>query len=317
MNWAGHQCPGSKLKQAQASYKLSRLRFFRLYSPHCLTMRKMTFQHVLWKKTREDEAQRIIRDEMRFVLEPNEKWFKKNLQSHLLREGCNYPLYLAQPVFYDAMITGLYSSVDASLQSQCLKAFPCIEHIHDEPLSYEEFHAVMRFLAAKLKGSEKQIALEVTKSIERIKQLWQLDEQFFHQELPQFEAFIETTMNGLLHSDSIENAQLRSSDHIRRRLYMALTTSLLRKMNVRRAFEDEFESIPRILENMHQDHGVFCRFMRFCQERTPYFTFIASQAFWRTLETLRLEKRHASLEYRSPGVLNVNTPILQHSNTPT
>jgi hypothetical protein len=59
----------------------------------------------------------------------------------------------------------------------------------------------------------------------------------------------------------------------------------------RKPFQEEFGSIPELVNAMQKEHTVFCRFMAFCKARIPYFNYIASRTFWRTLETLRLEER--------------------------
>ena len=54
--------------------------------------------------------------------------------------------------------------------------------------------------------------------------------------------------------------------------------------------EEEFGSITALLQVMQRDHAEFCRFIAFCRERTPYFRYIVSRTFWRTLETLCQEE---------------------------
>ena len=131
----------------------------------------MKLKHVFSKKLPTDETTRIIRDEMLFLLERNERWFTKNLQAHLLNEGCNYPLCLAKPLFYDTMISGLFSKANSTVQKKCQEelVFPQNTLSHDaapspeqESLVHEEFYIAMRFFEKHLDNSGKQMALEVT-----------------------------------------------------------------------------------------------------------------------------------------------------------
>jgi hypothetical protein len=50
---------------------------------------------------------RLIRDEMRFLLQRDEQRFGKQLRARLLEEGCNLPLSVAKPAFYREMIAAL------------------------------------------------------------------------------------------------------------------------------------------------------------------------------------------------------------------
>ncbi len=260
----------------------------------------MKLKGIFVKASPGDGATRIIRDEMLFLLEHNERWFEKNLRAHLLKEGCNYPLPLAKPLFYESMISGLFARADSALQKKFDAAMPFVHKLpfqqqpdslqEDECIVHAEFYIAMRFFETHLKNSGKKMALEVTHCIERIMKVWQLEKNLFQKELDQFESYLQAIVFRLWDASKTKGSEHVPSERVRQRLYITLTTSLLSKMKVRNAFEAEFNSIPEVIHAMQQDHAVFCRFMEFCQERTPYFIFITSQTFWRTLETLRLER---------------------------
>jgi hypothetical protein len=243
-----------------------------------------------------EDTQKLIRDEMFFLLERNERWFKKSLQAHLLDEGCNFPLALAKPRFYALMISGLVTKMSPEGQKKFYKEFPTFQNLlaHQTPgevssLSHEEFYQAMRFFMAVLDDAGKQMALEVTRCIETIKQDWQLEDEMFQVPLEEFTERVQTMMIRLWKANHMDYPDDLAFDRVRRRLYMALTSSLLSKMNVRQAFEEEFGSITALLQAMQRDHADFFRFIAFCRERTPYFRYIVSRTFWRTLETLRQE----------------------------
>ena len=258
----------------------------------------MNFSKLLAKEPIPIEgSQKLIRDEMFFLLERNERWFKKSLQAHLLDEGCNFPLVLAKPRFYALMISGLMTKVSSEAQKKFHKENPAYQEMlqHQTPeevssLSHEEFYQAMRFFMTAFDDAGKQMALEVTKCIDVIKQDWQLEDEIFQIPLEQFTERVQTMMIHLWEASHIDYPDDLSFDRVRRRLYMTFTSSLLSKMNVRQAFEEEFGSITTLLRAMHHDHTEFCRFMAFCRERTPYFRYIVSRTFWRTLETLRQEE---------------------------
>jgi hypothetical protein len=156
----------------------------------------------------------------------------------------------------------------------------------------------MLFFKSHLNSAEKHMAIEVTKSIDTIKAEWQLDDLLFQEELDHFETRLQAVIDQIcpgVQTSVYEGVQDKSCtlplERVRRRLYIALTASLLRHLRERKSFQEEFGSIPEVVNAMQKDHTVFCRFMAFCKARTPYFSYIASRTFWRTFETLRLEAR--------------------------
>ena len=135
------------------------------------------------------------------------------------------------------------------------------------------------------------MALEATHSIHTILQESQIERTVFQEDSESFNRYVKERFVRLWETAHPDLRGRTPPDLVlvRRRLNIALITSLLRKMNVRQRFEEEFQSLPLLLNAIQHDHAVFGRFMAFCQEQTPYFTPIVSQTFWRTLETVRLE----------------------------
>jgi hypothetical protein len=240
----------------------------------------------------------IIRDELKFLLEEDEQRFAEYLLAHLLDEGCNLPLVIAKPRFYALMITGLFTKVSSSIQDRFIQKFPSLQpmvssaQFKSQSVTHEDFLNTMRFFHSHLESSGEQVAIEMTTSIEILKQEWQLDESFFQDTIDHFTTRLQAVINQMC-QEAQPSACTMSIELVRRRLYIALTTSLLRHVKERKPFQAEFGSIPETVNAMQQDHAVFCRFMAFCRERNPYFTYVASQIFWRTLETLRLEMLNA------------------------
>ncbi|GAK54784.1 hypothetical protein U27_01614 [Candidatus Vecturithrix granuli] len=237
-----------------------------------------------------ENAQTIIQDAMQFLLERNERRFEKLLRAQLLQEGCNYPLALARPRFYQLMLSGLLVQADSGTQEKLKNMLTASPPSSGEPLPHEVFYNALCLLTNKLDHAGKVMALEVINSLQTITQESQLDPAMFQENLQQFQARIQTTMNQLWSASHLTLSAPPPFDLVLRRLYMAWMAALLSKMNVKNIFEQEFGSIPDALQAMQQDHHVFCRFMAFCQERTPYFRYLTTQTFWRTLETMRTEQ---------------------------
>ncbi len=238
--------------------------------------------------------QSLIRTEMAFLLERNERWFEKQLQARLLDEGCNFPMRLAKPRFYEYMLSDLHATI---VDAECRPKFQAIVaggSEHTSKPTHSIFHDAICFCASKCHDSARLMALGVTKAVQGIVEEWQLPLEMFQEDFPQFTERIHAAVSQLWLRPSSGEMPPIPFEKIRQRLYPALTTALLSKMNVRQTFEREFDSIPALLQAMQTDHSEFCRFMNFCRERSPYFLPFVSRTFWRTLETLYLEQRQES-----------------------
>ena len=140
-----------------------------------------------------------------------------------------------------------------------------------------------------LKNFEKQMALEVIHSIEQIIDEWKLKTAFFTAGLDDFNAHLQAVVRKFEKASASGRLATISTNQIRRRLYIALTTSLFRFTRDTQKFQLEFGSIPEVLKAMQNDHHVFCRTMAFFSTQTPYFSHTASQTFWRTLRLLNTD----------------------------
>ena len=242
-----------------------------------------------------ENAQTIIQDAIQFLLERNERRFEKLLRAQLLQEGCNYPMTLAKPRFYQLMVSGLLRQAAPALQEKVNAIILPQPAAQEQPLTHEDFYRALCLLTKKLDYAGKVIALEVINCLQAITVESQLDPAIFQENVELFQSRIQGMMNQLWSASRVPLPDPPPFDLVRRRVYMAWMTALLSKMNAKNAFEQEFGSIPDALHAMQQDHHVFCRFMAFCQERTPYFRYLTTQTFWRTLETMRTEQLAAHL----------------------
>ena len=230
----------------------------------------MTAFRILKKSAPQDEARALIHDDLRLLLEQQERWFEKQLYARLLDEGCNLPLSLAKQLFYAHILTKVGRPIPSELK-----------HV--------DFAAVIRGVVANRTDDGTQLALAVTSAIAEIQQEWQLNDDWFQGDGDHFTLRLEETFRHLLNAAHAETSAAISGASLRHRLYLTWTTALLRTMNARQDFERQFTSIPTLLRAMRRNHAEFCRFMAFCRERQPYFRYIVSRSFWRALETVRLE----------------------------
>jgi hypothetical protein len=240
------------------------------------------------------QQQAMIQEMRAFLLEPDERRFSQLFLARLLDEGCNLPLAIALPRLYDLMVTNLLTHVPASAQQQFQAMYgntPCPDH--------RGFVERMTFCAAHLKKAGKCLAHEFLNSLDTLKTEWQGEIRILRQDASQFEQRLLVLMNTLCPQQHV------SIHDVRRRIYIAITTSLLRHFREPHVFHETFGSVPQALRNMQQDHNEFIRCLELYQQKIPYFPHVVAQVFWRTLETLRLEMcddahRHAQKDSNSP-----------------
>ena len=252
------------------------------------------------KPDRSAESTQLINEMMQFLLQRQEPRFSKQLQAQLLDEGCNYPMALAKPRFYQLMALGLAAQLDPAVKKKLDKRIsPDFSN-----LTHLQFSETMNYFLSHLKNYEKQMAMEVIISIEQIIDEWKLNPTFFSGGLDEFNAHVLAVVRKFANASACSRLPRISINQIRRRLYIALTTSLYRFSRDQQRFQLEFGSIPRVLKAMQKDHTVFCRVMAFFRAQTPYFIHAASQTFWRTLQSFNTD--HWS---QPPQTDNSNGPI--------
>ena len=270
----------------------------------------------LTKQRTHDDTLALIRAEMAFLLERDERWFEKQLQARLLDEGCNFPTILAKSHFYECMLSELAGIITAESRPK-FQAIITDGSAHGPRLTHSVFHNAIRFCASRGHDSARLMALAVTTAIQTIVENWQLPLDMFQEDIQHFMERIRAAASQLWSRSSSREMPPFPIGEIRKRLYLAWTTALLSKMKIRQEFEQEFDSIPALLQAMQKDHDEFCRFMNFCRERSPYFLPLVSRAFWRTLETLYLEQRNEPPDNFKPpdGYSSSNSLLAKNSWT--
>ena len=237
------------------------------------------------KHRHNSERKQLISEMMQILLQRKEPRFSKQLMAQLLEEGCNYPVILAKPRFYELIVGGLTQQLRAEEKKAINKRLP--DNLSN--LNHYHFNEAMNYFTSHLKDFEKQMALAVINGIEQIIDDWRLKPAFFAGELDDFNTHLQAVIKKFSEVSATCRLLSLSSNQIRRRLYMALTTSLFRFTRDPQNFYSEFNSIPKVLKAMQADHHVFNRVMAFFGSRTPYFHHTASQTFWRTLQALNTD----------------------------
>ncbi len=236
-----------------------------------------------------ESRDRLIRDEMRFVLQGDERRFGRELRARLLGEGCNLPLSVAKPAFYEQMIAGLTLGLSEE-QQRWLS-----EHLPDGPeaITHPVFHFVMRQLEGRLPDPGPTLARAAVDAVAALNAVWRLDADCFRGTGEAFEACLRNAAARLTRGSPTRPLSVQSFDSLRRRVQLALVVSLLKYVSDPGAFEAAFGQVSRCLRGIAGDPSLFGRVMSFFFERIPYAGHLASQTFWRTLQALENEDRNS------------------------
>ena len=228
----------------------------------------------------------LLREETLFLLQGHDARFSRQLRARLLEEGCNLPLAVAKPFFYRHIVLKLSASLDASGQASFTRMFP----ENDERLIHPQFHRIIRFLHARLPNAEERMALAALDAVAAVLAFWHLDENILTQKPEIFETFARQMAARIMDGSHAGRLAGLPFDVVIRRLRLALTVSLLRHVKDSENFRSEFGLVSQVLKAIPGNPAVFSRVMSFLQGQVPYFSHVASQIFWRTLNNLDAER---------------------------
>ena len=134
-----------------------------------------------------------------------------------------------------------------------------------------------------------------------IRSEWLLAESFWDAAPDQFDTRLGALVGDLISVNPEGGLSRLTVLQVRRRLHLALVTSLLRVVSEPSQFYTRFGTVPQALADMLQHRPRFSQAMAFFWRQTPYAALVASQTFWRTLQTLDLETGRPSGATRSRG----------------
>lgn len=249
-------------------------------------MRKQTSR----SSARHRARKALVREEMQFLLQRDERRFSKQLQARMLDEGCNLPLALARPIFCEKLVSSLSAELPPAQRSRLEGRRPS----NGSETTHPRFHEAVRFFLAHLPDAESALARASIEATAAVRRAWRLDIAFLTADADRFEEELGRIVDRLCRSRPHGRLSALRLAHIRRRLYLALTASLLRYVRDPDSFRAEFAAVPDLLGKMRADRGTFTRAMAFFAAQTPYFVDIASRTFWRTLAALDTEEPSAS-----------------------
>lgn len=236
-------------------------------------------------KTPDRARDQMVREETRFLLQPDERRFAKLLRARLLEEGCNLPLYLARPAFYAETIAALSPLLEGPIRSELAGLLPSDSSRMDHP----GFHKTMHWLEGHLPDPGPLMTRAALDALSAVKVKWLIPSDSLCRSAEAFDACLQTAVTQMVAASP--HGRLGGLDFatVRRRMRLALTASLLTYLRDPAVFHAVFGPVPRCLTAMQKDREMFCRVMAFFFEQLPYAEHLASQAFWRLLQALDTE----------------------------
>lgn len=226
--------------------------------------------------------QSVIREQMRFLLQQEETRFSRELLAFLLEEGCNLPLELARPLFYRTMVTTLSAKLDPSLRGKLTGGMPP----NLSAIRHSQFCSLIQGFCSHVPNPEGPLAAASLDAIAVVCRRWTLDRALLSGSAASFDESLRKAVQEMVEHNPGGALGGQLFDRIRRRVRMALITSLLRHARDPVGFKSAFGSVPEALAAMQEDPAVFSRAMDLLSSQVPYFAAIASRTFWRTLNAM-------------------------------
>ena len=159
----------------------------------------------------------------------------------------------------------------------------------------------MRFLAHHRERFHDRMTAAAMEVLADIRSDWLLAETFWGGEPDRFDSRLGALVRAMTSANPNGGLSHITIAQVRHRLHIALVTALLRIVPKPSKFYTQFGTVPNVLADMRQDRARLCQAMAFFWRETPYADLVASQAFWRTLQTLDLEVGRQSGQTLSMG----------------
>jgi len=241
-----------------------------------------------WSGDRSGVAARkqLIQREMRFVLLRDVRRFTRQLLARLLDEGCNLHRDLARMMFYERFERRLTFGLPADSHARfCEKTMNSAADF-----SHPRYQAAVKHFLTHLSGTQTQITAAVLDVIEALKLEWQ---QIAQECLPNTDARGSNLQNLIAQISRVNPAgklARHGLDTTRRRLKIAMVASLLRHVRAPDLLQENYGSVPQILQRLSRDPAFFAALMVFLTQQVPYARHVIARSFWRTLNSMDTEQ---------------------------
>ena len=237
--------------------------------------------------SRKGEAARrqLIVGEMRFVLHQNEGQFAKLLLARLLDEGCNLHPHLARKMFYKLFEHWLRNILPVNVLPRIYEKVAG----SNKDLNHSRYHKAVKYSIKHLSDAETQLTAAVLDIIATITENWR---QMAENCLPGADGGDANLQNLIARIKRVNpngNLAQHGLETIRRRLRIALATSLMRHVRQPDLLRKKHGGVLGALKEINREPECFASLMRSFKMQIPYFQHVVAQTFWRTLNNLDTE----------------------------
>ena len=233
----------------------------------------------------EATRKQLIKREMRFVLQRDVHQFTKLLLARLLDEGCNLHQDLARMKFYERFERRLTAGRPEDTRYRFCEKTPD----SDTNCSHLRYHAAVKYSLAHLSDAETQITGTVLDVIETLKLDWQRIAKKCLSNANPGSSHLQKLIEQITHVNSDGKLAQHGLDKIRRRLKIAVVTSLMRHVRKPDLLRKKYGSVPLMLQGISRDPALLSVVMVAFKEQVPYARHVIAQSFWRTLNNMDTE----------------------------
>jgi hypothetical protein len=239
------------------------------------------------RASRAGEAARkqLISREMRFVLQQDVGRFTKQLLARLLDEGCNLHPDLARIMFYERFERRLASDLPADSRIRFCEKTPDF----DTDCTHSHYHAAVKYFLTHLPDAETQITATVLDVIEALKLDWQRIAKKCLSNANPGDPYLQNLIEEISRVNPDGILAQHGLDKIRRRLKIAVVTSLMRHVRKPELLRETYGSVPLMLQGLSRDPAILPAVMATLKEQVPYAQHVTAQSFWRTLNNMDTE----------------------------
>ena len=224
----------------------------------------------------------LIGREMRFVLHQDVRRFTKQLLARLLDEGCNLHPDLARIMFYERFERRLASALPAAARVR-LGAKTADS---DADWTHPRYHAAVNCFIAHLPDAETQIAAAVLDVVEALKLDWQRTAKKCLANVNPGDTDLQNLIERISRVNPDGQLAHHGLDKIRRRLKIAVVTSLLRHVRKPDWLRATYGSVPQMLQGAGRDPAHWSTLMDTFETQVPYAQHVTARSFWRTVNNL-------------------------------
>jgi len=237
------------------------------------------------RRPAEATRKQLIKREMRFVLQQDVRRFTKQLLSHLLDEGCNLHPDLARIMFYEGFQLRLSTGRTIELRARFCGLIPDL----DAGCTHPQYYAAVKCFLARRSDAATHIAAAVLDTIETLKQEWQrIAIKCLSNSNP-----ADPCLPGLIEQIVRMNPEGKLARHdldrVRRRLKIAVVTTLMRHVRKPELLRKKYGSVPLMLQAIGRNQTLLPAVLTTFEEQIPFAQHVIARSFWRTLNNMDTE----------------------------